>query len=618
MTAPPQAVQPARPVFGSADLEALIQNAVERDEERVALPGGEYHLDRPLRLDARHAGMTIASADGERAVLYGGRRLDGWSRRDDGTWSTPAPKGVDGLRMLLVNGRLAERSRLPEEGCFLHDTPFSARWLSTSEGGWDREPTEEELLTLHYRDGDLGDGFEPRDAELTIFHMWDESLVGVGSIDRQQKTVRFSNRPGYPPGAFADQYDMPRRYVVWNLAEGLRRPGQWRHDRVNGEVVYLPRDGEAMDDAVAVAPLLESVVVIEQDASGVELRDLTVAVTNAPLMSGAFGAKRFDGAISIRGADDCRLLGLEVYGVGAHAIKATGDRLCIENCRLRHTGASGIRYTGAEAEIVGNHLHDVGVAFPSAIALYVGATDPNDGEDWPDAAGTHDVSIRNNTLHDTPYTAIAAGGAGHTIEGNLIYRAMQDLYDGAGIYITFCEGVTVRGNFVRDIKESAGAGTSAYYLDEVSTGCVVEKNLSIDVARPMHNHISTGNTIRNNVFVTPGAGRLTLERSEGYSFEKNVIVSPDGFELYDLAACDRLDGNVFAVEPEKLLTHRLDHYEIVETTPLPVGDRNTTEVAGVEVSRDGVVTVATGSAADRLGVESIDVSAAGRGSPNRK
>lgn len=606
--------------YGFADIERLIDVAMATDEKLALLPGGDYFLDRPLRLDRRHSGLTLASRPGERAVLYGGQRLVDWEQRDDGTWAVPAPEGAQGLRMLLVNGRVAERSRLPESGYYLHDTLFTARWLSTHEGGWDRPPSDDELRTLIYRDGDLGEAFEPRDAELTVFHMWDESLVGVESIDPQTKTVRFSSDPGYPPGAFADQYDMPRRYVVWNLAEGLQHPGQWRHDRVAGEVIYKPRDGEDPATTVAIAPLLESVVVIESAAgeavSGIQIRDLTIAVTNAPVMTGAFGAKRFDGAVSIRDADDCRLANLEIHGVGAHAIKATGDRLRVEDCQLHHTGASGLRYLGGGSTITGNHLHDVGLAFPSAIALYVGATDPNDTDEWRDAAASAGVTISRNTLHDTPYTAIAVGGAGHVIESNLIYRAMQDLYDGAGIYITFCDEIVVRGNFVRDIKESAGAGTSAYYLDELSKRCLVEGNLSIDVARPMHNHIASDNTIRDNVFVTPGEGRLTMERSDGYVLQNNVIVSPDGFALYDNSACDRIDGNTFVVNPDALLTHRLDRYEIVETRPLPLGERNTTDGRGVAVSRSGVVTVEPGSAASRLGVTPLDVSAAGAGGPD--
>ncbi|MEO0531136.1 MAG: right-handed parallel beta-helix repeat-containing protein, partial [Planctomycetota bacterium] len=508
----------------------------------------------------------------------------------------------------------ATRSRLPENGYFLHETPFDVRWKSTFEGGWERPPTDDELLTLRYRPEDLGDWFEPRNAELTIFHMWDESLVGVADFDPGEKTMRFSNHPGYPPGAFSGQYDMERRYVVWNLAEGLRRPGQWMLDRVAGEVVYWPREGEDMATAFVVAPRCENVIRIdgaaEDPVEGIELRGFSIAATNAPLMAGAFGAKLFDGAISLRHAHDCRLSDLEVYGVGAHAIKAIGDRLKVQGCRIHHTGASALRHLGSGSTITDNEIHHVGQSFPSAIALYVGATDPNDNPEWDDWKHTHDVTIAHNEIHDTPYTAIAAGGKDHRIESNLIYRAMQDLYDGAGIYITFCEGIALRGNFVRDIKESAGAGTSAYYLDELSKQCVVEGNLSIDVARPMHNHISSGNRIEGNVFITPDDGRLTLERSDNYVFVRNVVMSKGDFRLYDLRACSRFEGNVFSAAGE-LLTHELDHYEIASTSPLPLGESNSASAEDIQIDPTGRVEVATDSPAHKLGIKPLDVSPAG-------
>lgn len=615
-------LQSRRRAYALSDIEKRIADAQRDGETLVSLPGGDYYLTQSLRLGTEHSGLQFASAPGERATLYGGAQITGWRQRDDGAWVAPAPRATNaerdcdtGLRMLLVNGRMAERARLPDDGYLLHDSPFDASWLSTFEGGWDRPPTDEELHTLHYRGGDLGAWLEPRDAEITVYHMWDESLVGIESIDTARRAVRFSTEPGYPPGAFADQYDMPRRYVVWNVAEGLTRAGQWRHDRVRDEIIYLPLPNESMENAHVVAPQLESIVVIDGGASGrpsdIELRDLTLAVTNAPLMTGAFGAKRFDGAISIRGADRVRLVGLEIHGVAAHAIKADAERMAVERCELHHTGASGIRSVGSHTRIADNRIHHVGLAFPSAIALYVGATDPNDTPEWQVYSDCSDNEILHNELHDTPYTAIAAGGARHRIEGNLIYRAMQNLYDGAGIYVTFCEEIVIRGNFVHSIKESAGAGTSAYYLDEKSKRCIVEDNLSSDVARPMHNHVASDNTIRSNVFVTPGQGRLTIERSSGFVFEKNIIVSPRGFALYDLAACQSFVGNYFVGPADALQTHRLEHYDIVETTPIPLGDENLAGDAGVTVSPEGVVAIDAGSPAGELGIEPIDVSHAG-------
>jgi hypothetical protein len=71
------------------------------------------------------------------------------------------------------------------------------------------------------------------------------------------------------------------------------------------------------------------------------------------------------------------------------------------------------------------------------------------------------------------------------IEHNLIYDCMKVLHDGAAIYMFAATNCVLRGNVARDVPDTGGYGSSAYYLDERSTGCVVERNLS-HARRPAH------------------------------------------------------------------------------------------------------------------------------------
>ena len=146
--------------------------------------------------------------------------------------------------MLEMNGRFCKRARLPEQGVFTHESVFDVRWMSTTLGGWERKPTDEELGTLKYKAGDLGPWLEPRNAELTVYHHWDDSMVGVASIDHETRTVTFSSPSGHPAGAFASHVPHANTYVVWNIREGLTEPGQWYLDRARGCAVYWPLPGE--------------------------------------------------------------------------------------------------------------------------------------------------------------------------------------------------------------------------------------------------------------------------------------------------------------------------------------------------------------------------------------
>ena len=50
------------------------------------------------------------------------------------------------------------------------------------------------VTTMKVKAADLGAGFDPRNAEITVYHMWDESMVGVKSFDRATNTITFSAR----------------------------------------------------------------------------------------------------------------------------------------------------------------------------------------------------------------------------------------------------------------------------------------------------------------------------------------------------------------------------------------------------------------------------------------
>jgi len=138
-----------------------------------------------------------------------------------------------------------------------------------------------------------------------------------------------------------------------------------------------------------------------------------------------------------------------------------------------------------------------------------------------------------------------AGGDDHRIEGNLIYRAMRELHDGAGIYITFCKRVVVRGNVVRDIAETGGPGSSAYYLDEQAEDCLVEGNLAVRIDRATQNHMAKHNTLRGNVFIATGDVKLTFPKSTDYTVERNVVYAGGKISIGNPSAMAAWHENVF-------------------------------------------------------------------------
>ena len=524
-----------------ATLEAARDAArkTEAGPHRIIVMPGEYFLAKTLELDARDNGLTIEAGEGGKVTLYGGTRVTGWQPADDNCWSAELAEVREGqwdFRALVVNGRLPDRARLPESGTFLHKSVFDVRWLSSVGGGWERKPTPEELATLLYEPADIPATLDVKNAELRVYHMWDESLCGVSSNDTQRHALILAPPAKSPPGAFG-----VKKYVIFNTREGLTRPGQWYLDRTAGRVVYWPLPDEDMSRAGVVAPRLERIVSVagssEKPAERITIRGVSIQATTTPLKAGGFGAYAFDGALGLERARQCVLEKLEICNVGGQGILARQVTDCrISDCHIHHTGACGIKADGAATAISGNHIHHIGVYHPSAIALSV-----SHGSRSESGQG---FQVNRNEIHDTPYSGIVGSGSKHLIEENLISRVMREMQDGGAIYGGMRDSI-LRGNIVRDVvKMGEGYGVSSYYLDEGAEDCIVERNVSVGVERPTHNHITRNLIIRDNVFIAEADMTLSFQRSGGCTFTGNTLFAPGKITISQPSAIKVWQGNV--------------------------------------------------------------------------
>ena len=166
---------------------------------------GDYYLAKPFELDSRDNGLTIEADTSGKVILYGGTLVTGWRRDGDKFWCADLPgvkEGTWDFRALVVNGRLPERARLPESGNLKHLQKWDVRVLPAVAGYWERQPRPEEKLVMAYDPKDIPETLDIKNAEVRVYHMWDESLVGVARNDIQKHELFFSTPTIYPPGAF--------------------------------------------------------------------------------------------------------------------------------------------------------------------------------------------------------------------------------------------------------------------------------------------------------------------------------------------------------------------------------------------------------------------------------
>lgn len=600
---------------------ARARDAARAAKERCAtlgqlilVRGGDYFLDRTLELSVDDSGVTLEAAPGEKPVIFGGRPIGEWRLEPNGFWSAALP-AVHGrpwnFRMLVIDGRVASRSRLPRKGTFAHLTTYDGMWTVGRTHGWAQRPTMEQLSTLVCRPEDMGSWLDRGNAELTIYHMWNASVVGLSAIDLPRHTLRLSNPCDYPPGAFG-----VRKYVVWNERAGMTDPGQWYLDRALRRVYYWPLPGQDIRKVQALAPMVEAVIRIQgsEDAPvhDVVLRGLGISIANAPVAAlptdwtiGGFNGTNQPGAIQIRLANDCTFDRLDLSKVVGQGIKAaTVNRLSVRDCSLSDIGATGIVIDGNRCTVVGNHVQRTGIVYEEGMGI---------------AASGDRAIIRHNEINDTSYDGIMANGDRLLIEQNLVHHVMKGLHDGAGIYVVGeGEGMVIRGNFVHDIVDTGGYGAAAYYLDELCRHVLLEDNLSLGVVRALNCHIGNGNLIRDNFFLSQGDLELQFPRCVDQCLEQNVIVGRGTISIHPFNAIGHASGNVLfsatgriSVRVTPVLGNVPTASYLADTQPPVSGPDWTLADPEILEEKTGRIELAPDSPAIRLGIHSIDVSGAG-------
>ena len=503
---------------------------------RLAIAPGRYVLTEPVLLDERDSGLEI---EGAGAVFCGGRRIGGW-RREGESWSAGAPgvrEGTWDFRQLWVNGTARPRARLPREGSMEHECEFKQPWLSTTGGGFQPRPSVELRTRLTYAPGQLPPDLTPSNAEVIVYHSWDESQARVTAHDPATRTLTLAPPLTYPPGAFGI-----KRYVVENLREGMTTPGQWYLDRRAGRVVYWPMPGERPEECVIEAPVALTLLRAEgaegRPVRGLVLRDLAFDLTNVELMSSGWGASPYSGAVELKHAEGCRLERLTVTRAGGQGLRLQeASNTVVSDCEIGFCGANGIYFRGLPGnEIVNNHVHDVGMVYPSAVGIQT--------------QRFRRCRIAHNDVHNTTYCGITAADwkgtepCENVLEYNHVWNTMSALGDGGPIYVTGERRSTFRGNVLHD-SPGLNEHSMGLYLDEQSEDCLCEDNLVYRIGRhPLHLHMARRNVIRNSVFICSPGNSVCFARSTDTLVERCIFYGPErGIVVRDPGGA-RLDGNI--------------------------------------------------------------------------
>ena len=231
----------------------------------IYLREGVYSLDSTFtltNLDSGSNGYNVIykSYNNENAVISGGKRLNGWEKKDN-LWQIDVSDITD-MRMVLqlyVNGRKARRAQ-PE-------APFEV--VSVYD---DKDDDTYERDGIIVSSPDFKDYKNPTDIQLHFPRGWRDILCNVTSIKRISENEVFIGlmQPLFNDSAANPATNHPierfSSFFLENAMEELDREGEFYYNNSTKMLYYLPREDEDMSTAEIYAPVLEKVIEIKGES----------------------------------------------------------------------------------------------------------------------------------------------------------------------------------------------------------------------------------------------------------------------------------------------------------------------------------------------------------------
>ncbi len=470
----------------------------------------------------------------------------------------PVESDDDYFRSLFKDGKRLSRSNYPKEDVFKVKDPKLDEAVVPE---IDPSFFTHSAVFYAYTENVI-DFANPGDIDVKIMHFWCDEILPVHLVDASTGRIETQK-----PTSMTIRVD--DNYIFENVREALSLPGEWYLDRSEGKLYYIPEEGDTLENTVLWAGMTEQLMVFK-GSENISFRGINFENTDWDHVgrNGAFYNNIFDeshplhknikysavhpqaafetpAAIYVSGSSGIDFTDCRFENISYTAIKfESASKNCnITSCLFNEIGANAVFIHGdfvvpattQNINVRDCHISRYGRIFNNAIGILL----------------THavDCDLTHNEIHDGWYTGISVGwNWGYTdnstnninISNNLIYNIGNGwLSDMGGIYTLGIQPDTViSGNVIYNVgcdEGQYGYGGWGVYLDEGSSGILVEKNLVYDCSsETFHQHYGRDNIVRNNIFAFGGEGAFLITRHEEHNsltLSNNILVA-DNAAMY--------------------------------------------------------------------------------------
>jgi len=222
----------------------------------IYLRGGQYPINETIELDHRDSGsngnrIIYRAHPGEKPVISGGVKIEGWEPHKNGIWKAPA-HGLN-FRQFYVNGKRAVRSREPDQGDYYRLK------------AWDVDGKRFMIDPSH-----ISEWNNFQSVEMVLQQYWAESYLRLksfftsGSVSRKVAYLHIQDeeRDILFPRPYPQKADN-QAFHFENAYEFLDQPGEWYLDHSKNTVYYKPPASVSMTSINAIAPVVTTLLAIQ-------------------------------------------------------------------------------------------------------------------------------------------------------------------------------------------------------------------------------------------------------------------------------------------------------------------------------------------------------------------
>ena len=507
-----------------------FQNSGSDKDYRIVLREGTYQFIKPIEItDKDNFRLSIEAFKTEKPVISAGKRITGWKKgrvNSKVCWKVNLPEVKNGeyyFRQLFVDGKRANRPRIPETGFFEVEDPLLGK--SANVGDQLNEAARDRFI---FREGDIKNWRNLQDINAMLVHYWQEDYLPLKEVNLEKREVVFGAK-SYMAFVRSHPYHVCGNawYYLDNVFEALDSPGEWYLDKQTGNLYYLPRPGEIINQTDVYAPLSTQIIRVSGNptdqslAGNVHLTGLGFRHNEIVWNSHYGTGNNFNGSgpamISFNNAQDCSISECEFTNLGEYGVEISGgsQRIFIVGNHFSDLGAGAIKMTtSSKIYVSDNEIYSGGRIFHGAVAILAG--------------NTKNCRFLHNHISDFYYNGIVCsarrnvpGCYDNLIMKNHIHDIGQGwLSDMGGIYVPGLQpGMVISGNVIHDIN-AACYGANAVYLDDHAEHIIVEQNLLYNTNVNIINMKGNENIIRNNILAF--GGKSIIRRASPYAKDTMV------------------------------------------------------------------------------------------------